>query len=302
MWRVSIYNIAFEMPPEQLHQLFMEVGPLVAFELHPDPAGRGPHKGTGSAMFPDEMLAKRAVQMLDNRNFFGRNLKLGHPERVMAPPGPPPGYGGAPPPFGGGGGGFHGSMMSGGPPGFGGAGFGGAPPHAPGPSSASSAPPSLRAVLDSMSPADVHAILSELRALAASSPEEARKLLVQYPVLAQAAAQMLAAVGTLRSTTPAYAAAVGAADAATAAATRTPLTAEEREQVALVRGVLAMSDAEVAAMAPDQREGVLQIRAAIQSPIEALRALPTGRRNELLQLREVLTALLTRASAQQGPG
>ena len=311
-WRVSLYNIAFEMPPQELHQLFLEVGPLLSFELPPDPAGRGPHKGTGTAVYPDEMLAKRASQLLDGRNFYGRNLKVGQPERVMPPSGSmgaPMGYGGGvpvggPPPFagGGGGGGFGGGMMGAPAQGFvavgGGGGVGGF--GGGGPSPAAAAPPSLRAVLDSMSPADIHVILSELRTLAASSPESARALLVQYPVLAQAAAQMLAAVGTLRSSTPAYTAAVGSADAATAAATRTPLSPEEKEQVALVSGVLAMTDAEVAAMAPDQREGVLQIRAAIQSPIEALRALPTGRRNELLQLREVLTALLTRASAQAG--
>lgn len=163
--------------------------------------------------------------------------------------------------------------------------------------SASAAPPSIRAALENMSPGELWAILSELKSMASSSPEQAHALLGQYPMLAHAIVHIQAMLGTLATPTSAYAAALAKnggslmpGDAsAQGAAEAVPV---DEEQKALVKSVLAMSDAEVAAMPTEQREGVEQIRLALGSPLEVLEAMEGAAREELLQLREQLTQVL----------
>lgn len=155
---------------------------------------------------------------------------------------------------------------------------------------ASGAAPSIKAALDRMSPAELWAILAELKGMAAADPDAARGLLLQYPMLAHAVVHIQAMLGTLATPTPGYAGAVLVAGG-TGAVEAAPAGVED-EQKALVRSVLAMSDADVAAMPADQREGVEQIRTALRSPLEALQALAPPLRDELLQLRDQLTAVL----------
>jgi hypothetical protein len=274
--------------------------------------GRSSHDGRGYVIYADDASAQRALRTLDGRLFFGRQLKVardGPPQAsgggiFMPPPSipmPPPGL--PPPQFmmmmaaaGGGGmgmGGMGSGMMAG--PGGGGGGGGRGPTTVTSSTSAAAAapsPPNLRAIVDMLPPAEAHAILSELRTLASREPDAARALLLQWPSLAQAVALLLSSGGALRTATPAY------TSAAATAASRAPLSAEEQEQVSLVRSVLAMGDREVAALPWDRRQGVLQIRAAVMSPLEALQAGPPDQRKTLLDLREQLTALLQRATVR----
>lgn len=286
---------------------------LPLLRLRPDPMGRSSHDGRGYVIYADDASAQRALRTLDGRLFFGRQLKVardGPPQGIgggsgglfMPPPPPsipmpPPGL--PPPQFmmmmaaaaaaaaGGGGGGSMGigpgvgrgpiisTAITAPPP---------LPPPPPPP------PTNLRAIVDMLPPAEAHAILSELRTLASREPDAARALLLQWPSLAQAVALLLSSGGALRTATPAY------TSAAATAASRAPLSAEEQEQVSLVRSVLAMGDREVAALPWDRRQGVLQIRAAVMSPLEALQAGPPDQRKTLLDLREQLSALLQRAT------
>jgi len=151
----------------------------------------------------------------------------------------------------------------------------------------------IAAALESLSPAELWAILSELQGLAAADADAARALLLAYPTLAAAVVRIQAMLGTLASPTPAYGAAVLAAGGAGGAGDAPPLPAPDEEQRALVRSILAMSDADVDALPPEQRDGAAQIRAALRSPLEVLEAIEApALRAELLGLREQLTAVL----------
>ena len=248
--------------------------------LRPDPKGRSSHDGRGYVLYADEASAQRALRTLDGRTLFGRQLRVtrdgvGSGGGLFLPQqGMMRGNGGGAGPQG---------MMGGGGGGGGGDGSGEERRYQGG------GAPNLRAVVESLPPAEAHAILSELRTLALREPDAARALLLQWPSLAQAIALLLASGGALRSATPAY------SQAAASAALRTPLSAEEADQVALVRSVLAMGDRDVQALPWDRRQGVLQIRAAVMSPLEALYAGPPDQRKTLLDLREQLTLLLQRA-------
>jgi len=147
-----------------------------------------------------------------------------------------------------------------------------------------------------------HKILSELRGQALSQPEATRNLLLQYPVLAQSVLYMMSNMGTLRSATPAYAAAAQhqqpAPQAPSSFSQQHPpaplqqqLLPEEREQLETVRGFMSLTEAQVATLPPENRAGVQQIRLALNTPPEQL--VSTGQM-ELLALREELLKLFNK--------
>ncbi len=87
-------------------------------------------------------------------------------------------------------------------------GMGGGPPAAAGGGPLSSGahsvvPPSVRTVIDGLAPADVEAVLAQLKALAASQPGYTRDLLLQSPMLAHAVLHLLARAGGLHTPSPA---------------------------------------------------------------------------------------------------
>ena len=66
----------------------------------------------------------------------------------------------------------------------------------------------------------------------------------------------------------------------------------DEEQVALLRGILAMGDSDVAVLPEEQRQGVQQVRDALNLPLSAINAMPEAQRDELLQMRSQLQATL----------
>jgi cleavage stimulation factor subunit 2 len=287
--RIFIGNVSYEVTPDQLHALCLEVGPVLQFELRPDPSGVNRHRGQGYVIYPDEATAMRALQQCNGRVLCGRAVKFAH----MEPAGNAPGGRST----------AHGGSS---------AGLAGLAPGAVAPGAAAWAPPRVRERLDALSPAEVRTVLSELRGQAAAHPDATRHLLRQYPVLAQSVLYLMGQGGALRVPTAAYAAAAAAQEGLGAAgagagggvapggapppSARGPqLSEDERVQLEMVRGILALGEDAVAAMPAEQREGVQQIRAALKLPIEQIHAQPPQRRAELLELREQLTGLLQRA-------
>jgi hypothetical protein len=278
--RVFIGNVSYEVTSDQLHALCLEAGPVLQFELRADPKGEHRHRGQGYVIYPDEATAMRAIQQLNGRVLGGRTVKFAHMEPAGSAPGGRSSQGSHHPPL-----------------------AGLAPGGAPPPGAASWAPPRVRERLDALSPAEVRTVLGELRSQAAAQPDATRQLLRQYPVLAQSVVYLMGQSGALRVPTPAYTAAAAAAppplDAAAAAVSTAapplsargpPLSEDERAQLDMVRGILALGEDAVAAMPPEQREGVQQIRMALNLPVERLRG-----NAELLELRGQLTGLFSRA-------
>lgn len=165
----------------------------------------------------------------------------------------------------------------------------------------------LRAAVQSLSRVELLAIAADMRAQAAQSEADARQLLLQYPALTTALLMVEERLGMLKTTTPALDAAAAAAGAgagggdgaapapaagapptAAAAAAAAGSGADADDPVAMVRGILAMTDAAVAALPDDQRESAVALRDAVLLPLHTLTALPEPRRSELLELREQL--------------
>lgn len=302
----AVGNVMWEVGPDAVYSILAEAGPVVDFVLRADTTGQHPHRGFGHVVYPTEQDAQRALQVCDQRQIMGRGIKVGHPEPIAPPV-------------------FTGMLgqgirpaqlaaaaanqtpaltmpmqqnstatMTGGQAGT-------AQSQLPSSSlanasQATSAPPSIRAALEAMGPGELWAILSELKTMAATQPEAAKALLMQYPMLAHAVVHIQAMLGTLSTPTPAYAAAVYASGGGASGEGQGQAgqggEAVDEEQKALVKRVLAMSEVEVAAMPAEQREGVEQIRTALCMPVEKLEAMESPAREELLQLREQLMSVL----------
>lgn len=401
--RVFVGNLPFDGDLSGLHTLLGEAGQVVALEVKPHPSAPGKNRGYGTCTYTDEAAASRAIATINGREYGGRTLQVA-PIRPLGA-GPPPGG----PKFRHDGGGVGGFQPGGAaafapppPPGVYGAppssGFvePAAVPIAPG----VHLPPSVKAVVASLSDSEAIGILSQMQTLARTNRDQARALLIQYPTLSRALLALQERSGVLKTATPKLAAAEEAAAApvyhahpaaAAAAAPGAPVgypgapvpqhaggyyppapggyyppgqpaaappgypqqpaaygshapppgyggypgqqppgpgyyppppgpgyhhpgapaapgaggaypgapphhhhhpaDAEAAQDAAAILGILEMSDAEVAAIDPEERELAQKMRDAVKLPLAAILAMPQPRQGELLALREQLQAV-----------
>ncbi|KAE8271113.1 hypothetical protein A4X09_0g1231 [Tilletia walkeri] len=215
---VFVGNIPYDMTEEQLANVFREVGNVVAFRLVFD-RDTGKPKGYGFCEYEDPDTAKSAVRNLNEVDVGGRQLRvdfadpderlegrtttMGQLDLGDRPPAnpnmmrpPPPGGPGAAgrgglPPVGMPGTGWAGAGRGGGAPGPGGAPADQALPRgqplAPGVSSADA----ITQTLAALPPQQLMDILSHMKALVTSSPEQAASLLSAHPQLAYALFQAM---------------------------------------------------------------------------------------------------------------
>jgi hypothetical protein len=177
----------------------------------------------------------------------------------------------------------------------------------------------VRRIVEGLYAAEARDLLAQLRELAGAQPQFCRALLAESPALAQSVAHMVAAVSALHTATPAYSAArqhhlalqppppqqqqqqpqpqqqpqkAQQAPAAQASAPQQQMQQQQQQtgasddEVTLLRRILAMSDAEVAAMEPDTRDSAMQMRFIMRTPPEQLSA-------DLMAMRRQLEALLS---------
>lgn len=164
---------------------------------------------------------------------------------------------------------------------------------------AGAAPPQLAAgmagvaaAVEGMSRVELLAVATQMRALAAQSEADARTLLLQFPSLTAALLMIEERLGMLKTTTPALdAAAAAAGPAADAGAEAGSPAAAADDGLAVVRGILQLTDAAVSALPDDQRESALTLRQAILLPLDVLHGFAEPRRSQLLELREQLRGM-----------
>ena len=248
-----------------ISELLRAVGPLASpLALERDPHGVGAHRGFGYAVFMDSASAARAVASLDGRMVEGRAL------RIVAAPGDADGSGAGRP---------------------------------------VALVPSVAAAVDGMSPAELWAVASEVKALVedgSSGEAQVRGLLARFPMLAHALLRVEERLGMLQAQVPpSLASGVAAATAHVTAARqrqqpvpepplpsahRDPPRSDVEEQVAVLRGILSLTDEDVAQMDADQARDVVLVRRAAGLNAGALAALPPDQREELLVMRGQLQA------------
>jgi len=167
----------------------------------------------------------------------------------------------------------------------------------------------VAAVVEGMSRVELLAVATQMRALAAQSEADARTLLLQFPSLTAALLMIEERLGMLKTTTPALDAAASAAGPLAgsgggggAAAAAPPADGGSGgggggggggadDGLAVVRGILEMSEEAVAALPDDHRESAVTLRQAILLPLDRLHGFEEPRRSQLLELREQLRGM-----------
>jgi hypothetical protein len=74
--KVFIGNLAFEVPPQVVYDLFAAVGPIKSLQLHPDTKGRALHRGSGIVEFADGATAQRAIDLVNGQIIAGRPVRV----------------------------------------------------------------------------------------------------------------------------------------------------------------------------------------------------------------------------------
>jgi RNA recognition motif-containing protein len=274
--KVSISNLGWDVDPKEIRALVEEIGKVDSLDLKADPLGKKMHMGFGTITFESDIIAQKAANELNGKLLSGRPMLV----KCLVPPKDD-----------------------------GKSNRGDAKIHA--------LPASVQGTIDSMTPAELWAVLSEIKTLTEASYEQARALLLQYPNLTHSLLVIEERLGMLQTTPPklqtllqeylttnANVSNTLSSMSGVSSSTSTPSASQvalpaapaseqvDPEQVALLRAIIAMSDAEVAALPADQLVSVQQVRLAVKLPISSINAMPPEQRDEMLQLRQQLVGVL----------
>ncbi|EPQ30451.1 uncharacterized protein PFL1_01977 [Pseudozyma flocculosa PF-1] len=243
---VFVGNIPYDMSEEQLVEVFSEVGKVVGFRLVND-RDTGKFKGYGFCEFEDPETAASAVRNLNEVDPGGAPQWGNRAGRDN-------GYGDRMQDGGFGGGGPGGFGQQGAPP----AGPGGAvlPPNLP---TGVPLPPGVGATdaitqtLATLPPNQLLDIMGQMKALTATSPDQARALLTGHPQLAYALFQAMLMMNVVD---PAILQRILAGGLGALAGQN---LGEEQRQ--LLMQVLQLTPDQINALPPDQKASIMQLKA-----------------------------------------
>lgn len=276
--KLHIGNIAYEISAATTLDLLKQCGPVVHFDMPPDPSGICPHRGFAIVTYATEAAAANCIAMLQGYMMHNRPLRVqvAMPSSTRASGAP---FFAARPPFGGG--------MRGGSAAHGMHNPGGLQPSAPttGPVAPAVSVGSVRSVVESLSAAQQWDVLASLKAM---DRDSAAQLLSTCPSFAHAVLMMEERLGMLQilpadASAPREIGALAAGPPSDAGIDRAQL-----------QEILALTDAQVEASAEsaENKAVMMKVRRAVAWPLPKIMALGQAERDELLTLRLELQAVL----------
>ncbi|KAK6542582.1 hypothetical protein TWF694_006528 [Orbilia ellipsospora] len=269
-----IGNIPYGLSEEQIVDIFSKVGQVLSFRLVYD-RDTGKPKGFGFAEYADAEIAASAVRNLDNFEIMGRKLRVdfSHEGDKDAPDGyEPPAAGTS----------YRGNTSGGASANIGASAGSSLLPQLP---PGTDVPPNLEApdaiskTLETLPPAQLLDVISQMKQLALSDPAKCMELLRKAPQLCYAIFQALLLMNLVD---PAILSQVIESSGTTAAAAPppppppapqfqpapTPQPAQPQidpQKAQLIQQVMALTQEQIMSLPPDQQAAILQLRQQIMS-------------------------------------
>ncbi|BFZ59043.1 hypothetical protein YB2330_000045 [Saitoella coloradoensis] len=263
---VFVGNIPYDQTEEQMIALFEEVGKVLSFRLVFD-RETGKPRGYGFCEFMDHETASSAVRNMNNYDIGGRTLRVDFAESESATkpsnssnPNPAPSTSTAPPIL---------------------------PPLPPGtlPPPSLTIPDAISRTLQTAPPMQLLDILASLKHVIHTAPDQARALLSTQPQLAYAVVQAMLMMNLMdASVLQRVVASTGAPPPPPQAIVPPPVpvavapapqfvqappaqTPEQIQRAEMIRQVMALTDAQIAALPPGQQQQILMLKQSIASGV-----------------------------------